>query len=55
MTAVLTTPISGSETLESMMGTATVRTERCVTGDLGSKDMALLLRWAAPQVKLEGP
>jgi hypothetical protein len=37
------------------MGTATVKTERCVTGDLGSKDMPLLLLWAAAQVKLEGP
>ena len=32
MTAVLTTPIMGSETLESMIGTATVRTERLVIG-----------------------
>jgi hypothetical protein len=38
-----------------MIGTATAKTERCVTGDLGSKDMPLLLRWAARQVKLEGP
>ena len=52
MTAVLTTPIIGSETLESMIGTATARTERCVTGDLGSNDMALELRRRASQVKL---
>src|SRR5260221_6424664 len=32
MTPVLTTPINGSETLESMIGTAIASTERWVTG-----------------------
>jgi hypothetical protein len=32
MTAVLTTPINGSVTLDSMIGTATVRIERLLIG-----------------------
>jgi hypothetical protein len=45
---VLTTPISGSETLESMIGTATVRTDRCVMGDWTVVDMASVALIAAP-------
>ena len=51
MTAVLTAPIKGSETFDSMIGTAMARTERWLTETEAGTDMGVELLCLARQVK----